>query len=197
VERRESLIDLNARSYLKRAIPVADKDGVSVAVTQRYDQIQDAIAIQVANTNIIAGGKKVAARNQRDHWLPRKRSISHAQQNRELGVPAADRHILDSIAIEISYRHGHRTGPDINLIRRLKCTVSVAEQNSNAARRTARCGETSNVMHYYQIELAVAIEIRRCDGGLIESGRVWEKSRCVEGARASAGKKCEAELRSV
>jgi hypothetical protein len=63
MQRSGSLFDLNARPDLKRAVPVADENGISVAVTQRHDQIYDAIAIQVTDTNVVAGRKKVATRN--------------------------------------------------------------------------------------------------------------------------------------
>src|SRR5205809_2501324 len=168
-----------------------------MAVTQRHDQIQDAIAIQVSDTNIIAGGKRVAARHQCDNWLAHKSSIAHTKQNRELRISAADRHIVDSTAVQIHYRHGVRGSSDINLARRLKCAVAVAEQDSDATCGTAWRGEPCDAMHHHQIEPAIAIEIRRQDSGRIESGSVWEKGGGVEAARASTGKQCEAELRTV
>jgi len=86
---------------------------------------------------------------------------------------------------------------DIVQHERLECAIAVTEQDGNTVRGSARRYVTTDVMHHRQVELAVAVEIRRRDGGRIESGSVWKINRWVEGSRAGTGKQCEAQLRIV
>ena len=89
--------------------PVADEDRyLSSAVTQRHNLVLNVIAIQVADSDVIAGRKKVAAR-QPARQLPRlqQSSLLMPSKRESSEVFAAHRFILDSVAVQIHDRHGH------------------------------------------------------------------------------------------
>src|SRR5581483_356685 len=127
VQRGKRFIDLYARPYLERAVSIADQNCISAAVTKRNDQILNTVAIQVAETDIIARRKEIATGHQGNNRLARECSIADAKQNGELGVASANCYILDSVAIQIKYCHGHGPGSNLNLAWGLKRAISVTK----------------------------------------------------------------------